>query len=68
MKRAAAGWASVCDAQGTNCPFAGDMIPFEIVGEVTMIDDAAIGANPMRAESGIATALIRATAREAGFV
>jgi beta-galactosidase len=56
-------YASVCDARGTVCPFADDMIQFEVEGEGTIIGGAAIGANPARAEAGIATALVRATSR-----
>ncbi|MBC8105315.1 MAG: hypothetical protein H7Z14_01900, partial [Anaerolineae bacterium] len=56
-------YAKVCDARGTVCPFADDIIQFTIDGEGSIIGDGLpeIGANPVRAEAGIATALIRST-------
>jgi beta-galactosidase len=56
-------YASVCDARGTVCPFADDTIQFDVEGEATVIGGPAIAANPMCAEAGIATALVRSTAR-----
>jgi beta-galactosidase len=54
-------YARVCDARGTVCPVADDHVRFEVEGEASVIE--APDANPMRAEAGIATALIRATTR-----
>jgi beta-galactosidase len=56
-------YARICDAGGCTCPLADDQIAFEVEGEGAIIGDASIGANPFRAEAGIATALIRATPR-----
>jgi len=56
-------YARVCDARGATHPYADDMITFAVLGEGSVIGDASIGANPVRAEAGIATALIRATKR-----
>jgi beta-galactosidase len=52
-------YVRVCDAHGTVCPIADDDVRFDVEGEAMVI--AAPGANPVRAEAGIATALIRAT-------
>ena len=54
---------SVRDARGTLVPLADDWVQFEVAGEGTIIGDAAIGANPMRAEAGIASVLIGSTRR-----
>ncbi|MBB6143181.1 beta-galactosidase [Silvibacterium bohemicum] len=56
-------YAHVCDARGTTYPYGDDEVAFEVSGEGTLIGDASILANPMRAQAGIATALIRATIR-----
>ena len=56
-------YARVCDARGTTHPFADDLITFTVTGEGSIIGDASIGANPVRAEAGIATVLVRATTR-----
>jgi len=53
--------AYVCDARGTTHPYANDEITFAVEGEGQIIDDARIHANPIRAEAGIATALVRST-------
>lgn len=53
--------AKVCDGRGTVHPFADDLVTFSVEGEGEIIGDATIGANPVKAEAGIATALIRAT-------
>jgi beta-galactosidase len=53
--------AYVCDARGTTHPFADDEITFTIEGEGQIIDDPRIKANPVRAEAGIATVLVRST-------
>jgi len=67
-------YARVCDARGATYPYADDPIAFAVSGEGSVIGDASIGANPMNAEAGIATALIRAatkpgriTVRASGF-
>ena len=52
--------ARICDGRGTLCPLADDVVTFSVEGEGSIIGDASIGANPVRAEAGIATALIRA--------
>lgn len=54
-------YARVCNARGTVCPFADDEVRFDVIGEASVVE--APGANPMRAEAGIATALLRATTR-----
>jgi beta-galactosidase len=56
-------YAHVCDARGTTYPYGDDEITFEVSGEGSLIGSAEILANPMRALAGIATALIRSTAR-----
>lgn len=55
--------AAVCDARGTICPTADDWIHFTVTGAATVIDAPGLHANPFRAETGIASALIRATHR-----
>lgn len=52
-------YAHVCDKRGTTYPFADDMITFSVTGEAALIGDATIYANPVRAEAGIATALVK---------
>ena len=54
-------YARVCDGRGTVHPFADDLITFSVTGEGEIISDASISANPVKAEAGIATALIRST-------
>ena len=56
-------YAKVCDGHGTVYPFASDMVTFAVTGEGSVIGDASIGANPVPAEAGIATALIRSTSK-----
>ena len=56
-------YAQVCDARGTVCPLADDEVAFAVAGEGSVIGGREIGANPVRAEAGIATALIRSTSR-----
>jgi len=56
-------YAHVCDARGTTHPYADDEVTFTVTGEGTFIGDAKLLANPMRAEAGIATGLIRATTK-----
>ncbi len=54
-------YAYVCDARGTMHPYANDEITFTVEGEGRIINDARIKANPVRAETGIATVLLRST-------
>jgi beta-galactosidase len=60
-------YAHVCDARGTTYPYGDDLVTFSVIGEGTLIGGQAIGANPVRAEGGIATGLVRTT-RVAGKV
>ena len=60
-------YAHICDARGMTYPYADDMITFSVSGEGTLIGDEKIFANPIRAEAGIATALMRTT-RVAGAI
>ena len=57
-------YAKICDARDAICPLADDLITFRARGEGEIIGDgnSHVRANPMRAEAGIATALVRATA------
>jgi beta-galactosidase len=55
--------AGVRDARDTLVPLAEDPVAFEVAGEGAIIGDASIGANPMPAQAGIASALVRATRR-----
>lgn len=61
-------YAKVCDGRGTLHPFADDDVTFTVEGEGAVLGDASIGANPVRAEAGIATALIRATTKPGKIV
>jgi beta-galactosidase len=56
-------YAKICDSHGTVHPFADDLVTFSVEGEGMVIGDAAIEANPVHAEAGIATALIRSTSK-----
>jgi beta-galactosidase len=60
-------YAHICDARGTTYPHANDLVTFSVSGEGSLIGGAAIGANPVRAEAGIATGIVRTT-RIAGGV
>ena len=60
-------YAHICDARGTTHPFGDDLVTFFVEGEGSIIGDETIFANPVRAEAGIATALVRTT-RVAGTV
>lgn len=53
------------DSDGTIVPLTCDVHPilFEIEGEGTIVGDASIGANPVCAEAGTATVLIRSTTK-----
>ncbi len=53
--------ACIRDASGTLVPYGDDHVKFTVTGEGAAIGDESNFANPMRAESGIATALIRST-------
>jgi beta-galactosidase len=57
------------DLDGTVVPLTGDVHPifFEVEGEGEIVGDAAIGANPITPEAGIATVLVRAT-KKAGDI
>jgi beta-galactosidase len=53
--------AEICDARGTVCPFSDDLVEFAVEGDGRIIGDGdKIGANPARAEAGIATILVQA--------
>jgi beta-galactosidase len=54
-------YAHICDARGTTHPYADDLVTFSAEGEGRLIGGASIFANPVRAEGGIATALVRTT-------
>jgi beta-galactosidase len=54
-------YAHVCDARGTTYPYADDLVTFSVTGNGSIIGDAKIFANPVRAEAGIATNLVRMT-------
>jgi beta-galactosidase len=60
-------YAHVCDARGTTYPYAEDLVTFSVSGQGSFIGDETVGANPVRAEAGIATGLVRTT-RVAGSV
>lgn len=54
-------YAKITDARGTVHPFANNAVTFAVEGEGSLIGDPSIGANPVPAEAGIATALVRST-------
>jgi beta-galactosidase len=56
-------YARVCDMRGTVCPFADDLVDFAVEGEGRVIGTGEAGTEPIRAEAGIATALIQSTGR-----
>jgi beta-galactosidase len=56
-------YARITDANGCTCPFANDLVRFEVDGEASLIGDFTIGANPVHAEAGIATVLVQASTR-----
>ncbi|MGA7339261.1 MAG: glycoside hydrolase family 2 TIM barrel-domain containing protein [Terracidiphilus sp.] len=60
-------YAHICDARGTTHPFSDDLVTFTVEGEGSIIGDETIYANPVRAEAGIATALVR-TSRVPGTI
>jgi len=55
-------YAHICDARGTTHPFGDDLVTFSVEGEGSILGDEKLHANPLRAEAGIATALVRTTA------
>ena len=61
-------YARVCDMRGTVCPFADDLVEFSVEGEGRVIGGGDIGAGPVRAEAGIATALIQSTSRAGSLI
>ena len=54
-------YARLCDDRGTTYPYGDDLVTFTVSGQGSVIGNAGIGANPVKAEAGIATALIRST-------
>jgi beta-galactosidase len=54
--------AHITDKLGTTHPMANDLVTFSVEGAATLINEASFGANPVAAEAGIATALVRASA------
>ena len=54
-------YARICDARGTTYPYGDDMITFSVGGQGSLIGDEKRIANPVRAEAGIATGLVRTT-------
>ncbi len=60
-------YAHICDARGTTYPYGDDLITFSVGGQGSLIGDEKRIANPVRAEAGIATGLVRTT-KEAGAI
>jgi beta-galactosidase len=60
-------YAHVCDVRGTTYPYSNDMVSFSVDGQGSLIGDEKMLANPVRAEAGIATGLVR-TAEVAGLI
>ncbi len=60
-------YAHICDARGTTYPYGDDMVTFSVGGEGSLIGDEKRIANPVRAEAGIATGLVRIT-KKAGAI
>ena len=56
-------YAHICDARGTTYPYGTDEVTFIVKGEGSLIGDSELHANPMRAQAGIATGLVRSTTR-----
>jgi beta-galactosidase len=54
-------YAHICDARGTTYPYGDDWVTFSVSGQGSLIGDEKISANPVRAEAGIATGLVRTT-------
>jgi len=55
-------YARLVDDHHTVHPYANDLVTFSVEGEAEIVGDEKIGANPVHAEAGIATVLVRATA------
>jgi beta-galactosidase len=53
--------AYVQDAHGTMVPLGDDQVKFSVTGEGAAIGGETIWANPMKAQAGVATALVRST-------
>jgi beta-galactosidase len=60
-------YAHICDERGTTYPYADDLVTFSVSGQGSLIGEDKIFSNPVRAEAGIATGLVRTT-RVAGLV
>lgn len=60
-------YAHICDARGTTYPYADDLVTYSVDGEGELIGGADINANPVRAEAGIATVLVK-TSTAAGQI
>ena len=54
-------YAHICDARGMTYPYGDDVVTFAVSGEGSLIGDEKLFANPVRAEAGIASALVRTT-------
>jgi beta-galactosidase len=54
-------YARVCDSRGTTFPYGNDQVTFAVDGAGELISDPHADNNPVRAEAGIATALVRAS-------
>jgi len=54
-------YARICDARETIHPHGDDYVTFSVSGEGSLIGGEAISSNPVRAEAGIATCLVRTT-------
>jgi beta-galactosidase len=54
-------YAHIVDSRGMTYPYSDDYVTFTVSGEGTVINDERILANPVRAEAGIATALVQMT-------
>jgi len=59
--------AYIEDAQGVLAPIASDQVKFTVSGQAAVIGGEANWANPMSAQAGVATALVRSTI-EAGSI
>lgn len=55
--------AYIEDARGALVPLGNDHVKFTVTGEGAVIGDETIWANPMKAQAGVATALVRSTLR-----
>ncbi len=55
--------ATVIDANGTKKVLASELVYFKIEGEGEIIGDEYTGANPMKTQMGVATALVKATTK-----